>query len=58
MGWLEQLHVLAAASMSLVGVAYWYVRWQWLPRRGGYKLVREWVREDGIMRSVIHKVKL
>ncbi|EPS98575.1 hypothetical protein FOMPIDRAFT_1037459 [Fomitopsis schrenkii] len=52
------LHVLAAASMSLVGVAYWYVRWQWLPRRGGYKLVREWVREDGIMRSVIHKVKL
>ncbi|KAH9934982.1 amino acid permease-domain-containing protein [Fomitopsis serialis] len=52
------LHVLAAASISLVGVAYWYVNWQWLPRRGGYKLVREWVREDGVTRSVIHKVKL
>ncbi|KAH9843013.1 amino acid transporter [Rhodofomes roseus] len=52
------LHVLAAASISLLGVGYWYVYWQWLPRRGGYKLVREWVREDGATRSVIHKVKL
>ena len=55
---MGQLHVLAAVSISLVGIGYWYVHWQWLPRRGGYKLVREWVREDGVTRSVIHKVKL
>ncbi|PCH38407.1 APC amino acid permease [Wolfiporia cocos MD-104 SS10] len=51
------LHVVAAASISLVGVAYWYVFWVWMPRRGGYTLVREWVREDGVERRVVTKVK-
>ncbi|KAI0945356.1 hypothetical protein AcW1_001599 [Taiwanofungus camphoratus] len=51
-------HVVAASSISLVGVIYWYVCWVWLPRRGGYVLVREWVRqEDGVARRVVRRVK-
>ncbi|KAF9821632.1 hypothetical protein IEO21_00478 [Rhodonia placenta] len=52
------LHAVAATCVSLIGAAYWYVFWVWRPRRGGYTLVREWVREDGATRGVIKKVKL
>jgi len=52
------LHAIVATLISLIGVAYWYVNWVWLPRRGGYTLVREWVREDGVTRGVLTKVKL
>ncbi|KAL6306037.1 amino acid transporter [Sparassis latifolia] len=52
------LHVLVSSSISLVGVVYWYVCFVWLPRRGGYALVREWIRgEDGIPRRVVKRVK-
>ncbi|KAI0336783.1 amino acid transporter [Cubamyces sp. BRFM 1775] len=53
------LHVLVAWSISLGGVVYWYVWCVWLPRRGGYTLVREWVRDDdGTTRRVVRKVKV
>ncbi|KZT70182.1 APC amino acid permease [Daedalea quercina L-15889] len=52
------LHALAAASISLFGVVYWYVYWQWLPRRGGYRLVRKWIRVDGVRKGIMRKVKL
>ena len=53
-----QLHVLVSWTISLGGVAYWYWWVVWLPRRGGYVLVRDWVRDDdGSTRSVIRKVK-
>ncbi|KZT11572.1 amino acid transporter [Laetiporus sulphureus 93-53] len=51
-------HVVASSSISLFGVVYWYMYCIWLPRRGGYKLVREWVRENGVPRKVIKKVKM
>ncbi|KAH9941207.1 amino acid transporter [Epithele typhae] len=50
-------HVCVAWLVSLCGVAYWYVWCVWLPRRGGYALVRDWVRdEDGSTRRVVRKV--
>ncbi|KAJ7751513.1 APC amino acid permease [Mycena maculata] len=46
------LHAAVALSVSLVGGAYWYVWSVWLPRRRGYTLTREWVRqEDGVPRG-------
>jgi hypothetical protein len=42
----------------LLGTGYWYVWGKVLPRRGGYKLVRESVvQEDGISRQVFLKVR-
>ncbi|KAI0635331.1 amino acid transporter [Trametes polyzona] len=53
------LHVLVAWLISFGGVAYWYVWCVWLPRRGGYVLVRDWVRDDdGTPRRVVRKVKV
>ncbi|KAI0711347.1 APC amino acid permease [Earliella scabrosa] len=52
------LHVLVAWLISGGGIVYWYVWCVWLPRRGGYVLQRQWVRdEDGSVRRVIRKVK-
>ncbi|KAI8986737.1 amino acid transporter [Trametes punicea] len=52
------LHVLVSWLISLGGVAYWYIWCVWLPRRGGYALVREWVRDDdGTSRRVVRRVK-
>ena len=41
-----------------MGVVYWYVRVVYLPRRGGYKLEAEEVKEDGIGRTVFRRVPL
>ncbi|KII84566.1 hypothetical protein PLICRDRAFT_57546 [Plicaturopsis crispa FD-325 SS-3] len=50
-------HVFVAVSISLFGVVYWYIWSVWLPRRNGYVLVRQLVRQDdGISRSVFRKV--
>lgn len=52
-----QLHVFTGFSISQIGLLYWYVCFRWLPRRGGYKNVRELaVQEDGVSRNVIQKV--
>ncbi|KAI0746957.1 amino acid transporter [Daedaleopsis nitida] len=51
------LHVLVAWLISFGGIAYWYVWCVWLPKRGGYVLVRDWVRDDdGSTRRVVRKV--
>jgi len=53
------LHVLVALLIALLGAAYWYVWWVWIPRRNGYRLERERVvRDDGISRNVFKKVPL
>lgn len=40
-----------------IGLVYWFVVYKWLPRRGGYKIVRERViHEDGVARGVLKKV--
>ncbi|KAH8097008.1 amino acid transporter [Cristinia sonorae] len=56
--WLPYwLHVLVASSISLVGISYWYMRFRWLPTRGGYRYVQEQiVEDDGTTRNVIRKV--
>ncbi|KAI0683765.1 amino acid transporter [Cytidiella melzeri] len=51
------LHVSTGFGIGLVGVIYWYVWYNWLPRWGGYKVVRErTVQEDGVSRNVVQKV--
>jgi len=44
------LHVAVCFLILLLGWIYWYARWRWLPRRGGYKLNRIVIEEDGISR--------
>uniref|UniRef100_A0A0W0F3G9 Putative APC amino acid permease n=1 Tax=Moniliophthora roreri TaxID=221103 RepID=A0A0W0F3G9_MONRR len=50
-------HTVVSFGVSLIGVTFWYVRCVWIPRRKGYRLVREWVvQEDGVSRFVFRKV--
>ncbi|KAG6827443.1 hypothetical protein H0H92_011740 [Tricholoma furcatifolium] len=52
-----QSHVFVAYAVFLIGVAYWYARFVWLPRRNGYKLERHRVLQtDGVSRFVFEKV--
>ncbi|KAI0766302.1 APC amino acid permease [Irpex lacteus] len=53
------LHVSEGFVIALIGTIYWYVYLRWLPRRGGYKIVRErMVQEDGVSRNVMKKVPI
>ncbi|KAJ7624850.1 APC amino acid permease [Roridomyces roridus] len=50
------LHPAVALSVSLIGIAYWYIWSVYLPRKQGYKLKREWARgEDGVSRWVFRR---
>ncbi|KIK58271.1 hypothetical protein GYMLUDRAFT_246296 [Collybiopsis luxurians FD-317 M1] len=52
-------HSVVAFSVSAIGIAYWFFWVKWLPKRKGYRLVRESVlQEDGISRLVYRKVPL
>lgn len=54
-----QLHVFTGFAISQIGLIYWYVYYRWLPRRGGYRIVREqMIQEDGVSRNVMRKVPL
>ncbi|KAI0084673.1 amino acid/polyamine transporter I, partial [Irpex rosettiformis] len=51
------LHVSQGFVIALIGMIYWYVNFRWLPRRGGYAIIRERiVQEDGVSRNVMKKV--
>ncbi|KAI0342263.1 APC amino acid permease [Trametopsis cervina] len=51
------LHVFTGLGIVSIGLVYWFVVYKWLPRRGGYKIVRERViHEDGVARGVLKKV--
>ncbi|KAI0084678.1 amino acid/polyamine transporter I, partial [Irpex rosettiformis] len=51
------LHVSQGFVIALIGLIYWYINFRWLPRRGGYIIVRERiVQEDGISRNVMKKM--
>lgn len=50
-------HAVVAVSISLIGICYWLVRFNWLPRKGGYMLRRQWIKtEDGSSRATFRKV--
>ncbi|TFK65494.1 APC amino acid permease [Pluteus cervinus] len=51
------LHPVASLSVSLVGLAYWYIWSVVLPRKYDYKLERVWVmQDDGVSRFAFRKV--
>ena len=47
-----------ALGIGFLGVVYWYVKVVYLPRRGGYRLEKEEVEEDGISRTVLRQIPL
>ncbi|KAF8157117.1 APC amino acid permease [Crassisporium funariophilum] len=50
-------HSVGGFAVSLIGVVYWYVWGNWLPRWKGYKLERRWVlQKDGISRYAFRQV--
>ncbi|KIK58257.1 hypothetical protein GYMLUDRAFT_228179 [Collybiopsis luxurians FD-317 M1] len=52
-------HSVVAFSVSAIGIAYWFFWVKWLPKKKGYRLVRESVlQEDGVSRLVYRKVPL
>jgi len=51
------LHVLVGIIIGLLGVLYWYLWSIWIPRRKGYRLVRNnVVQDDGMSRNLFTKV--
>jgi amino acid transporter len=50
-------HAVVSWLMSVVGIAFWYHQFVWLPKRYGYQLERELVlQNDGTSRIAFHKV--
>ncbi|KAJ8586140.1 amino acid transporter [Rhizopogon salebrosus TDB-379] len=50
-------HVILALLIGLVGIIYWFVCFDWIPRKQGYRLVRETVlQDDGVSRNVLRKI--
>ena len=50
-------HSIGSVIVTLLGIAYWYIWGTWLPKRNGYCLQREWVKEeDGVSRYVFRRV--
>jgi len=52
------LHCIVGLAIGFLGVAYWYVKVVYLPRRGGYKLETEVIEKDGIRHTVFRRVPL
>ncbi|KAF7331492.1 High affinity methionine permease [Mycena kentingensis (nom. inval.)] len=53
------LHAAVSLLISLFGLVYWYIWAVVRPRRGGYRLAREWVvQEDGVSRWVFTRKSL
>ncbi|GJJ15812.1 hypothetical protein Clacol_010090 [Clathrus columnatus] len=52
-------HPVAAFSLSLIGIGYWYIWSIWRPKRFGYRLERKWViQDDGVSRYTFLQVPL
>ncbi|KAJ8586142.1 hypothetical protein M405DRAFT_823855 [Rhizopogon salebrosus TDB-379] len=50
-------HVVLALSIGLVGIVYWFVFFDWIPRKHGYHIVQETVlQDDGVSRNVLRRI--
>jgi hypothetical protein len=52
-----QSHVVIALLIGLVGIIYWFVFFDWIPRKHGYRIVQETVlQDDGVSRKVLRRI--
>jgi hypothetical protein len=52
-----QSHVVIAVSIGLLGIIYWFVFFNWIPRKHGYRIVQETVlQDDGVPRNVLRRI--
>ncbi|OJA08874.1 hypothetical protein AZE42_01735 [Rhizopogon vesiculosus] len=50
-------HVVIALLIGLVGIIYWFVFFDWIPRKHGYRIVQETVlQDDGVSRKVLRRI--
>ncbi|KAG2354975.1 amino acid/polyamine transporter I [Suillus spraguei] len=50
-------HVAVALSVGVLGIAYWFVFFDWIPRKRGYHIVQESVlQDDGVSRNVLRRI--
>ncbi|KAG2066670.1 amino acid transporter [Suillus decipiens] len=50
-------HVAVAMSIGILGIAYWFVFFEWIPRRCGYHIVQETVlQDDGVSRNILRRI--
>ncbi|KAG2354976.1 APC amino acid permease [Suillus spraguei] len=50
-------HVAVALSIGILGIAYWFVFFNWIPRKRGYHIVQEIVlQDDGVSRNVLRRI--
>ncbi|KAH8829246.1 APC amino acid permease, partial [Flagelloscypha sp. PMI_526] len=53
-------HVIVSMALSLIGLCYWYIQVVWKPKRGQYRLTREYTKVDstGETRYIFRKIPL
>ncbi|KAG2118394.1 APC amino acid permease [Suillus clintonianus] len=50
-------HIAMALSIGLLGIIYWFVFFNWIPRKRGYRIVQETVlQDDGVSRNVLRRI--
>ncbi|KAG0706668.1 APC amino acid permease [Suillus ampliporus] len=50
-------HVVLALSIGLLGIIYWFIFFDWIPRKRGYRIVQETVlQDDGVSRNVLRRI--
>ncbi|KAG1783373.1 APC amino acid permease [Suillus placidus] len=51
-------HVVIALSIGLLGIIYWFVFFDWIPRKRGYHIVQETIlQDDGVPRNVLRRIR-
>lgn len=52
-----QSHVALALFIGLIGIIYWFVFFDLIPRKHGYRIVQETVlQDDGVSRNVLRRI--
>ncbi|KAG2066674.1 APC amino acid permease [Suillus decipiens] len=50
-------HIAVAVSIGILGIAYWFVFFDWIPRKRGYHIVQEIIlQDDGVSRNVLRRI--
>ncbi|KAJ8586141.1 amino acid transporter [Rhizopogon salebrosus TDB-379] len=50
-------HVILALLIGLIGIIYWFIFFDWIPRKYGYRIVQETVlQDDGVSRNVLRRI--
>ena len=54
--WMQS-HVALALLIGLIGIMYWFIYFDLIPKKYGYRIVQETVlQDDGVSRNVLRRI--